>query len=1298
METALTDQAKYGKELFARGRRTLGVGADGSRGSHCYPPNQTLRLDIRKNFNIASSQAARATGTWQRGRETHSTGLSSSSNQTLVSSGFVLGPPNGKRRPRVAGRSSSPTGPPRKKTRKASDGALVPASASESDEIEEISPYSIGGPGPATLRSREERARQEEEDAFETPQAPSADDFDNPFGITESPTSDISPEVENLLDPPEVNPRQLHTNPRKQEKKAPITKHPVSRPVLSPDVFTEDNGPWKGTSTVPQSNSPPRKALQATRSIPKRPSGKGKAKATPGTSVEHAISVDDHVSVGPERTTTTGFLSPISTTKSSSKELEEDPIQCSDQEHGEVNARGLGHRSPVLELVANRYEKNTISDARSPSIPSGKVLVLREHWEGVARSEPPASRTLPKLYGLHNATKTPIPVPLAGSRGPTVNGSRLQQKLSKSMGTREDSTNYTLNKSSNTTAHKMQENIPPKSRNPKIDPDTLPIKAFFYGGQMAESVPNDSSRQYFLQWGSNSLSFVDQAKLEASAASNGRQFGKAQLSVFMWGDIFDVVCSNDPSNNPTILSFRVRDQCLRNYGLKGGTKNNQFVIEFDLGHKIWNEQRYFNMRSRLRSAVPPAMDVDRSGSSALLDFARTSLDIPTVEDEKAPISTGSGEAGTAMTSAATLPKRTSERMKTAPLRLRDRANGTAVEDQSTDGDDGISKAESESLLSTTREDDSNLRRSKRQRAAPLAVNLNDNELLFSYPPVNITRGDFGRLEPDEFLNDTLIEFGLKLWQNDLKEKNPQLADDIWVFNSFFYKKLSNRKVEGYPSVKKWTAKVDIFRKKFIIVPINENLHWYLAIIYQPGASLHPVTKPKTPPPPPTTRASLKHSVQTKPRNVNSAPLSPPPEMEAASGPNTDIEDSMEVDQELLGGDDSAKSPIADRGPTSPLYRKPSLYNSVDGSEGGPAVDDEGDVEMASRFPGTSEPSSIKDSDAEGPRVEAPHELLGYASPDDEPSHPPDIGELAKKFSLLDDTSSDDLSLNEDAKTLPDEIPKPMDLESSSTGPTEQTYIFILDSLGSKHPSVFNTLREWLSLEAQDKRNEEIPKLANNGKYVKVPYQPNHVDCGVYLLHFAETFVAKADQIIPLTLNTRKLDDASLRDSIFDKELLKKKRAMLKDRVIELANAWKASHPETVSISTEKRPSPSDAPNHQQESITKEADLHDIQHPSKAQVPVEDASEQASNSGERDEPVQEAAKDSLPVDSDVRTTRDNESHKPQQKPPSSVSGRPEPKEDSDDEIQFIGETKPQPPSRTKPSRAASAKGKGTRHKG
>ena len=30
----------------------------------------------------------------------------------------------------------------------------------------------------------------------------------------------------------------------------------------------------------------------------------------------------------------------------------------------------------------------------------------------------------------------------------------------------------------------------------------------------------------------------------------------------------------------------------------------------------------------------------------------------------------------------------------------------------------------------------------------------------------------------------------RLWHNNLREENPELADQIYVFNSFFYKKLN----------------------------------------------------------------------------------------------------------------------------------------------------------------------------------------------------------------------------------------------------------------------------------------------------------------------------------------------------------------------------------------------------------------------------------------------------------------------------------------------------------------------------
>lgn len=86
----------------------------------------------------------------------------------------------------------------------------------------------------------------------------------------------------------------------------------------------------------------------------------------------------------------------------------------------------------------------------------------------------------------------------------------------------------------------------------------------------------------------------------------------------------------------------------------------------------------------------------------------------------------------------------------------------------------------------------------------------------------------------------LIVLASRLWLRRLEDSNPELAKQIHVFSSFFYKKLNRKKwvifwigsddaylahtisaEEGYDSVRKWTAKFNIFNKKYIIVPINE---------------------------------------------------------------------------------------------------------------------------------------------------------------------------------------------------------------------------------------------------------------------------------------------------------------------------------------------------------------------------------------------------------------------------------------------------------------------------------------------
>lgn len=65
-----------------------------------------------------------------------------------------------------------------------------------------------------------------------------------------------------------------------------------------------------------------------------------------------------------------------------------------------------------------------------------------------------------------------------------------------------------------------------------------------------------------------------------------------------------------------------------------------------------------------------------------------------------------------------------------------------------------------------------------------------------------------------------------------------------IITSFFYYYRASHPTEcdsnlskaqkQHERVKKWTKNVNLFEKDFIVVPINENSHWFLAIICFPG--------------------------------------------------------------------------------------------------------------------------------------------------------------------------------------------------------------------------------------------------------------------------------------------------------------------------------------------------------------------------------------------------------------------------------------------------------------------------------
>ncbi len=115
--------------------------------------------------------------------------------------------------------------------------------------------------------------------------------------------------------------------------------------------------------------------------------------------------------------------------------------------------------------------------------------------------------------------------------------------------------------------------------------------------------------------------------------------------------------------------------------------------------------------------------------------------------------------------------------------------------------------------------------------------------LCQYPPgtgnsIIVTLEDYSCLADENFLNDQIIEFYFRWLQFELMSESDRARTHF--FTTFFYNKLTKRpprprnrlhQVEDnqnltpaekrYERVKRWTKKVNLFEKDFIVVPINE---------------------------------------------------------------------------------------------------------------------------------------------------------------------------------------------------------------------------------------------------------------------------------------------------------------------------------------------------------------------------------------------------------------------------------------------------------------------------------------------
>lgn len=104
----------------------------------------------------------------------------------------------------------------------------------------------------------------------------------------------------------------------------------------------------------------------------------------------------------------------------------------------------------------------------------------------------------------------------------------------------------------------------------------------------------------------------------------------------------------------------------------------------------------------------------------------------------------------------------------------------------------------------------------RTRLEAKNVTTCDTDPILRYPSsgpfaVTLLQSDLDRLRENEYLNDTLIEFGLRFLQEQIKSRDPFLAQQIYVFNTFFYQKLTEYRdcSKSYEQVRKWTNRVNM---------------------------------------------------------------------------------------------------------------------------------------------------------------------------------------------------------------------------------------------------------------------------------------------------------------------------------------------------------------------------------------------------------------------------------------------------------------------------------------------------------
>ncbi|KAL5038074.1 hypothetical protein RTP6_005425 [Batrachochytrium dendrobatidis] len=455
------------------------------------------------------------------------------------------------------------------------------------------------------------------------------------------------------------------------------------------------------------------------------------------------------------------------------------------------------------------------------------------------------------------------------------------------------------------------------------------------------------------------------------------------------------------------------------------------------------------------------------------------------------------------------------------------------------------------------------------------VERDEGTELFVYPfeehfTVSIKDTDHDRLKEGVFLNDSVIEFYLKYLQ---QQPNSGLdPKHVHIYSTFFYQTLTHSVASssrlsrdtaldiGYDRVKSWTSKTNIFEKKFLVIPINEAYHWYLAIVYNPGALLCP----QKPLPRPTVLHKSGQAL-SKSRNLYEASNRPPQVLRRSTIESKEIDAHDFFDMTTKS---SRKSP-RQVSPMKLLTRQEknqvivldeetrhivphSLQHTrmkVDNDEDSVVRDTTGknesrdaveiclghDIDNAQSSPShTMETSTLLSLKKPNSRsVLSAAMLAEYAEPQaaiaedclySDSMHQESHQQKGIASSIPHEVSSDDsdepvLQTSVILKRKIASPVRPLEVQAEKLdGPLAQCHIIVMNSLGGSHPVTMSSIKRYLILEAKSRHGVDVSRDAIRGINARVPEQPNFCDCGVYVLEYVQRFFENSDRMLDLILS------------------------------------------------------------------------------------------------------------------------------------------------------------------------------------